>query len=175
MTKRLWIMLLAALMTVGLTAGAHADEHEAADGERQLTPWGKASVGDMVKYKTMGDMLQTLTVKKIGDETVHIEMVMEVNDREMPAQMMEMPRYAKPGEDETPEGVEVEELGTETVAIGDEKVTCEVRKMTMTQDGRTITSKTWTSDDVPGATVKTASDAMGEMTVMMQVVAFKKK
>ncbi len=149
--------------------------HEAGGGKHE-TPWGKATVGDMVKYEMMGGTMATWTVKEVGEEEVEIEMVMEVGGSEMPPQMQTMPRFVT-GDDSagTPPGTEVKDLGTETVTIDGKEVECKVTETKVKMGDKTVTSKVWTSDDVPGGTVKAMSDAMGEMKVMQKVVAFEDK
>ncbi|MFW6132742.1 MAG: hypothetical protein ACOC8F_02505 [Planctomycetota bacterium] len=153
---------------------AATDADAPTGGERELTSWGKADVGDSVTYEGVGGMRQTMTVKKIGDDKVHVEMVVETGGTSMPPQVMKVPRWVTPGDVASAGQPEIEDLGTETLEVDGKEVPCRVRKMTTTVDGKTVTTKTWTSDAVPGGTVKTMSDAMGEMQVMQKVVAFTK-
>ena len=161
----------------GEEAMDEAEEAAAHDaGGDHETPWGKATVGDMVKYEMVGGTMAIWTVKEVGEEEVEIEMVMEVGGREMPPQMQTMPRFVTgDGPGEMPPGAEVKDLGTETVTIDGKEVECKVTETKVKMGDKTVTSKVWTSDDVPGGMVKTMSDAMGEMKVMQKVVAFEDK
>jgi outer membrane biosynthesis protein TonB len=142
----------------------------------QLTPWGKCKEGDWVKMSGMNNMSTTMELVKVGDKTVTVKSTMEMPGMAMPAQEQEYPKYvATGGMGETAAKMVVEDLGTETLEIAGKKIECKVTQVKMEMGGKTITSKSWMSDEVPGGMVKSMSDAMGEMQVMQEVVDFKKQ
>ena len=145
-------------------------------GGKVKTAWADAKVGTMVKYKMMNNMTQTMEVTKVDDENVYVNMTMVMGDKEMPPDEIKMPRFVQPGAAKPTDGpkLEIKDLGTETLDVAGQKITCKVQEIKMKVGEKTITSKTWTSDEVPGGMVKSMSDAMGSMQMMMELIEFKK-
>jgi len=158
-------------------AGPHVKPTPKPAQGKVLTPWGKAKVGDWVKYKSMQAMTMTMEVVKVEATVVHVKTTVAAGGKAMPGQVQPLPRFATGGQPQgmpRPADAEFKDLGSETLTIAGKKIKCKVGQVKMKAGGRLITSKVWTSDDVPGGMVRTLSDAMGKMQVMQEVVAFKK-
>ena len=144
----------------------------------QKTPWSDAKVGDTLVYKMTGGMQQTWQVTKVDDKNATVKITTQMNGMDVPPTEQTYPRTvatASPTVTPSPApGAEVKDLGAETVKIDGQDIKCKVIQSSMKVGDKTITSKAWTSDQVPGGMVKSESDAMGAMGVMMELVSFKK-
>lgn len=141
------------------------------------TLWHDAKVGQTVKSKMPNDIAMQMEVVEVKDRVILIKSTTFMKGKPVSKSLMYFPKFskkteAKEGEKKT--DVKVTDLPDETLKIGDRKVKCKVRKTEMQQNGKTITSIVWTSEDILGQTAKCKSDAMGKMQVMSEVVEFKK-
>jgi len=142
----------------------------------EKTGWYSAKAGDMAKYKIMGGMTQTTEVTKVDENFVYVSISMMMGSQTISTQQQKMPKYQNAGAAPNVEGPkpEIKDLGTEMVEISGKKLTCRVTETKMEAEGRTITSKVWISEDVPGGMVRMMSDAMGKMDVQMELVDFRR-
>ena len=107
----------------------------------------------------------TTTMKEKTDDKIVLETVITMNvqgqEMEMPPTSREVPAelYQSETEPETPEGVEVTELdtGTEEVTVEAGTFECNFVKTKTEMEGMTTEATVWTSDEVPGMTVKMVS------------------
>lgn len=141
--------------------------------------WATAKVGTMVKYKMMGGMTSTHEVIKADEATVTIRSTTSMPNMPegtIPPQERVEPRYYKadPMTADKPANVKVTKKDNQTLEVAGQKLNCEVYETEMTMEGKTIKSIAYVCRDVPGGMVKTESNAMGEMQVMMELVEFKK-
>lgn len=147
-------------------------------GEKVKTAWHDAKVGDTMKYKMMGGTEMTWKVTKVTEQDVTVAQTIVAGGTEVPGTTSTYPRFAEvvAGTEKTkmPSNVTVTNLPDETLDIGGTKITCKVVETKMDANGKTITSKSWTSDQVPGGTVKRMSDMMGSMQVLQELVEFKR-
>lgn len=60
--------------------------------------------------------------------------------------------------------------GEETIDVGGKKVACKWTQVVMKQNGMNTTTKTWTSDDVPGMTAKSETTMSGQMAMKTTMV-----
>jgi len=134
--------------------------------------WASFDVGASVKMKTVTEMagttnetVMTTTMKEKTDDKIVLETVITMNvqgqEMEMPPTSREVPAelYQSETEPETPEGVEVTELdtGTEEVTVEAGTFECNFVKTKTEMEGMTTEATVWTSDEVPGMTVKMVS------------------
>ena len=128
----------------------------------------------MVKYKMQNNMTMTQEVTKVTDETVTVKVTTVIpNVPAMPARTQDFPRYGKPvpgGEEPKPQG---KKLPDQTLTVGGKQIKCEVWEVVNDEAGKKMTSRSFTSKEVPGWMVKSESDAMGKMATMMELVEFK--
>jgi len=123
----------------------------------------------------MNNMTQTQKAVKVTPDVVTLEMVMVMNDKAMPANNVDMPRYGEKGQaGKKPAGVETKKLPNETLTVGGKELLCEVTEVTMKMGDKTITSKSWTCKEVPGWLVRTDSDSSGKMQPVMELVEYTK-
>ncbi|MBN1942221.1 MAG: hypothetical protein JW849_02905 [Phycisphaerae bacterium] len=145
-------------------------------GGNEKTSWHGAKVGQMVKTKMMNDTAMTTEVVEVKDRVVLMKSVTFHKGKPVAKTLMYYPRYYKPVEGKTdakqPE-VKTTDLPDETLKIDGKDVKCKVKKTEMPYEGKTITTITWMSEDVPFQTVKMQNDAMGKMQVVSEVVEFK--
>jgi hypothetical protein len=156
-----------------------APEREPERAARTPTPWGRCQVGDWVRMSGTHDRVITMEVTAVGEETVTVRTTVEMPGLpagSVPAQELEHARFldADAGSTVGAETTGVgEDVGTETLEIAGRRIECRVTQSVFELGGKTVTSRAWTSDEVPGGLVKTMSDATGSMEVMQEVVDFK--
>lgn len=157
-------------------AKTEAPKTEAAAGE-QKSPWAGAKVGDMAKYKGMGGATTVYEVVANNDKETTLKVTMTMGETAMEPTEIKVPVSASgaaTGAGEAPKA-EMKEVGAETVKVGDKELKCKVMESKTTMGDKTVTTKTWLSDEVPGKMVKTESDMMGNMQVVQELVDFKKQ
>jgi hypothetical protein len=176
--------LLCGLVICGLAVSA------AQAGEKVDSPmykhWAKFKPGAFAEMKTestvMADktetksqMTVTMTLKEITPEKAVVEIkavnVMGDKKMEMPPTNQEYPakiEEEKAKEMDTPKkgdnikGAEVIAVGEEEIKVGDKKIKCKWVETKMKQGDSTITSKAWTTEEVPGQVVKTVTSMEGQ-------------
>lgn len=148
-------------------------------------PWDAWAEGSWVEFKTESETAgqvsvtstkQTLVKKDAEEITVKVEgKMVKPAAMDYPASEMKIPRLGKGAMPGTATGdAKVLKQGEEELEIGGKKVKCKWVELEMTMGAGKGTQKVWTSDQVPGATVKslTTSD-MVKSTLM--VTAFEGK
>ncbi|MDD4892048.1 MAG: hypothetical protein PHU85_19170 [Phycisphaerae bacterium] len=186
--KSTLILLCLAALPVGTALAA--DAPAAADpkapasqpaGAETKTLWFDAKVGDTLVYKMPNNLGQVWKVTKVDDKTATVQMVTQMNGKDLSTAEQPFPRVAAAPAVATPTNppattpaVETKQLADEVVKVGGQDLTCKVTQSVMKVGEKTITSKAWTCDKVPGGIVKSESDAMGANAVMMELVEFKK-
>lgn len=158
----------AAMVVAGMllaAGGAYAQQQSS-----EFDKWNDFGVGSSVtlEMETSGmKIAMTTTLKKKEGDKLTVETVTEMSGMKMPGQerVIEKP---KSGGDagaatkcpkcnkEAAAHCKVTEKGKETVKVGDKEIECTVVEMTMSDcDGKESgSSKSWTSKEVPGGTVK---------------------
>jgi len=123
----------------------------------------------------MGDVTITQEVIKVDDNTVTLRM--STSNPALLAPMTtetEIPRYAPPGASSgTPAGAGLK-VGTGKLTIAGKELLTEVWENKVTVEGRTITTRTHISKEVPGGIAKVESDARGQMATIQEVVDYRK-
>jgi hypothetical protein len=166
--------LFAALMCFAFVAIVHADDDMIDNPAYQS--WAKFKVGTWVEYQTdseaMGNkntIITTQTLKTLTPDTatIVIQSSMTVGGKkmDMPPQTQEITSKIKrppapPAAGDAPKT----EQGTEDVQVDGKTYSCKWTEVTSEQNGMKTTSKTWSSDDVPGSIVKIQSSTTGSMT-----------
>jgi len=140
------------------------------------TPWFDMKVGQMVKYNSINEMAMLEEVVEVKDRVVLMKSTTFQKGKPIAKMLMYYPKFTKPVEQkpEAKTDVKTTDLPDETLKIGGKDIKCKVKKTEMPQDGKTITTIMWMSEDVPFGPVKMQSDAMGKMQVIREVVEFKK-
>ncbi len=138
-------------------------------------PWSEAEVGWIAVYKTQGGVKSKMEVVKVEEETITLRTTTIGPDGKVLGGPIEikMPRYDKPG---SPGEVKAKRVlvGTETLTVGGKELECKVWEITTESGGKKINFKSWECEEVPGWSVKSASDMSGEMKVSRELVEYKK-
>lgn len=156
------------------------DKPTTGGGEKISNPWEAWAEGSWVEFKIESEasgmasemtQKQTLVKKEAEELTLKVEGKMtKPAAYEMPASEMKIPLRGSGGGSGKPSG-DMKELGKgeETLEIGGKKVACKWVEYEMTMGAGKGTSKVWTSDQVPGGTVKTEtkSDTMKSVMVLI--------
>ncbi len=174
------VCLCAAVM-VGWSASAVFAEEKVDNPEYKH--WAQFKVGSFSQLKmlstVMGTKAETLTTTTLLELTaekavVEMKMVNEVMGQklEVPATKRDIPAKIEkkdlPDPDlkkgKLPDGTEILEVkkGKEEIKIGDKKIDTEWVETKMKKDDSTITSKAWTSEEIPGRIVKTSTKMEGQ-------------
>lgn len=146
-------------------------------GGKIKTPWHGAKVGQSVKSKMMGNTAMQMEVVEVKDRVLLMKATTFQKGKPISKILMYYPKYVKKqkeAEKDKTSDVKTTALPDETLTISGKKIKCKVQKTEMKQDGKTITSISWTSEEIPGQTAKIKSDSMGQMQVISEVVEFKK-
>jgi hypothetical protein len=156
-------------------APSAGDSSKAASGKSAsstTSPWGAFKVGSYVKMKTtvsmqvMGKAMDTSTESKqtlaelTGDKAV-VEIETTVAGATSKTRM-EMPLTAGVTPAANPGGpAPAFKTGTDTITVGGKTLECKTMEMDTEAGGNKVNTKTWTSDQVPGAMVKSVSTTAG--------------
>ena len=180
---------VAALMFVCGTARAEKKENP------MYTMWAKFKPGSSATISAVSDMAgQTTksetktTLKSVSDDKVVLEMATSMdmggNKMEMPPQSMDIPKMvdvpadAKPTPTDPGKDVKTDaKTAEESVTVKAGTFKAKMTETKMDQGGSKMTSKAWTSDEVPGGVVKMEVVGEGEMkmTVKSELSAMEKK
>ncbi len=144
-----------------------------------MTQTVKAEGQDMTNMVTI-----TLTLKELTPDKAVVEVVQEMNiqgqSTTMPARKMELKAKvpASTTQPAAPDGGKATRLGSgdEEIAVGGKKYKCHWEEWQVESPGGKMTTKAWTSKDVPGGVVKMESsgDMQGaKMTSKSELVEFK--
>lgn len=145
-------------------------------------PWTSFKVGSFAKLKTSTDMevggnkmksestmVQTLKALDADSYTLETEMIIP----NVPPQKSETKIPLK-----GPEGAKTDgpkpKTGSEDVEVAGKKFKCTTTEMETDAGGTKMTTKVWTSDEVPGGTVKSVSKS-ATMTSTTELVEFASK
>lgn len=147
--------------------------------------WASFKVGAMVKTEmttaageAKTQMEQTQTLKSLTPEKAVVEvkmaMVMAGNKTEMPASSMDVPAKVEKAKLDQKVDAEVKE-GTEEIDVVGKKMKCKWIETKMKQGDMTVTSKIWTTTEIPGSMAKMESRMDGQVKseTSMKVVEFK--
>ena len=181
--KSLVACVICGLVVCGLTVSA-VQATEKVDSP-MYKHWAKFKPGAFAEMKaestTMGmktEMTVTMTLKEITPEKAVVEMkgvnVMGDQKTEMPAQKQEWPakvdadtakQMDTPKKGDKIKDAEVLDVkqGEEEVKVGDKKIKCKWVETKIKREDSTITTKAWTSEDIPGQMVKTVMNVDGKM------------
>ncbi len=161
-----------------LAASAFADEIENPAYEN----WAQFKVGAMVEYKTVSDVagnktesVITYTLLEVTDEKAVIEMktstIMAGQKYDTPAVKMEHPAVLEATPEGTTEQPEVEQTkGEESIDAAGQTWATTWYESATDQNGMKTTSRTWTSDDVPGTLVKSVTNIDGAMKMTTEMI-----
>jgi len=193
--KNTWIVLALCAMTVACskteTAAADPAKPAATPAAETKTvavknPWGSFKVGSFVAMKTTmameiagkknnttTEMKMTLVDLSADKATVETEVTAMGQKSKTKA---EMPLTA--AATTTPTGTTpavTPKTGTETITVAGKSLNCKWTEVEMETNGNKVTTKTWTSEEVPGFTVKSVSSTKGttNMETTTEVVDFK--
>ena len=134
--------------------------------------WDSFDVGASVKLKTVTDkagttnetVMTTTMTEKTADQiklSTVITMTVQGQEMELPASERTVEAFLPEGQEEveTPEGVTVTELdsGVEEITVEAGTFECQFVKTKTEMEGMTTEVTVWTSDEVPGQTVKMVS------------------
>lgn len=177
-------LAVAAFMLFGLAGVARAEMID----NPLYKHWAQFKPGTWVTYKQASEAAgnkalteSTVKVKEVTAEKVVLETTSKMEAAgqkiDMPAQAQDVPaKIAKPEVDATQQTKDAPKPkeGEDTVTVGGKPIKCKTMEMTFEANGQKGSSKTWTSDDVPGQMVKmeAKSDAS---TMTMELIAFEKK
>ena len=188
MTRGSWLgFAVAGLVAIG---AAHAQE---TGGWNQYKPgtWTHTrttSVTDApgMKIEAMVESRTTLKEVSAAESTVEVETTttskMNGVETKLPPQsnIMKIPNpvagAVAPAASPAP-GAQGAAQGEETVTVGGKSYKCKTSKLSTPAGGATVTAKTWFSDTVPGALVKSESTTEGETksTIITELVDFEIK
>ncbi len=147
----------------------------------QYKHWAKFKKGAYSKSKSETNMgstkmegEMTTTLKDLSAEKAVIEMksvnIMMGTKTEAPPQSMDIPAKVKKTED-TGKKPEMKE-GDEEIEVAGKKIKCHWVEMVTEQGGQKTTTKTWTTDEIPGQVAKMEM-TNAQMTMKSSVVEFK--
>jgi hypothetical protein len=140
------------------------------------SPWGAFKVGSYVKTKTttsmqvMGKAMDTSTESKTtlaeltADKAVlEVETTVAGNTSKT---RMDMPLTAgvTPTANPSAGPAPAVKTGTDTVTVGGKTLDCKTMEVETEASGNKVNTKVWTSDQVPGAVVKSVSTTSGATT-----------
>jgi hypothetical protein len=175
--------LLCSLLICGLAVSA-AQAGEKVDNP-EYKHWAQFKPGAFSELKTEGNAMgmktkttMTRTLKEITPERAVVEITVATlaggQKMDMPPQKQQIPakieaedarKIEDPKKGDKTEAGEILDVkkGEEEVKVGDKKIKCKWVETKIKQDDQTITSKSWTCEDVPGQIVKTAMTMEGKM------------
>ena len=180
---------LSAVTLVVLAAGAAAAQETTEDPE--FKSWSKFKKGASVTLKSTTDLgkttvvtVITTTLVEVGEDKLVLETVATstINGMEIkvPAMKRDVPKTVTTPkvdkkDDPKADKPKIEE-GTETLKVAGVEVKAKWYKATADVMGTKTESKTWTSDDIPGGTVKMVTKIMGAnpATITLEAIEFKK-
>ncbi len=169
----------------GTGGGSGTGESGGGGGEKISNPWEKWAEGSWVELKitntvpteTEMTQKQTLVKKEAEELTLKVEGKMtKPAAMEMPASDMKLPLKGS-GATGGGGGANTSKVlgkGEEELEVGGKKVKCTWVETEMDAAGSKITVKTWTSDEVPGGTVKSITKGESVNTEMV-AIAFEGK
>ena len=146
-----------------------------AAGEKVETPWANAKVGTMVKMKATGST-NTIEIVKADEQTVTIRMTTVIDAAEGMAPMVNErveQRYTTAAASKAKADAMGQQIGVETLTVAGEQLECTVWEKKMQADDKTITSRMYCCESVPGWLVKMDSDMMGQMQTISEVTEYK--
>jgi len=190
--KKIWIVLALCALTIACskteTASTDPAKPAAAPETKPVAmknPWGSFKVGSYVAMKTTtameiaGQKNNTTTEMKmtlvdLNAEKATLETEMSVMGQKSKTKT-EIPLTAAAA---TPTGAAptvAPKTGTETITVAGKSMNCKWTEIEMEANGNKVTTKTWTSEEVPGFTVKSVSTTKGttNMEATTEVVDFK--
>ena len=154
--------------------------------------WAQFKVGSFAKSKMDNTVkvagmemktktTTTTTLKKLTSEkaVIEVEMVTIANGQEikMPATMQDIPaKIDKPKPEDMPlpkdKSIEKPKIkqGKEVLEVAGKKIKTEWTETTVKQDGNTITTKMWMSEEIPGQTVKMKVKTKGEAEMVGEAI-----
>lgn len=190
MTKIAMLVLAAGCMTCVVAAPAALAESRVVSttGEKidneSYKNWAKFKVGTSVKLKAVSDIAgnkseNTMTYKLVEltaeKAVIEMGMSMKMGDQtmDMPAQKLEqLAKIEKVEPTGEAKDAPKPETGEEEVSVGGKKYKAKWSKLTMEQNGMKTTTKSWTSEEVPGMLLKSETTMEGAMsgTTSMELV-----
>ena len=181
--------LLVGLLVLSLASTISRAEDKGSQPNPEYTHWAKFKVGTWVKLKTVageGDEQQQMSIThKLVELTaekavVETSMSMEAMPMAIPGQRRVIPARLEPPKAEDAASEEAKKVaastkqGEEELTVAGRKIKCQWTEVTLQQDGQTIRTKTWASQEVPGQMVKlegqTADGKMSQLLVGLEVV-----
>ncbi len=133
-------------------------------------------VGSMGPMKFEQRTTITSTLKEVTENEVILHMVTEnvrvMNGQEQKLKSKETdphyPLMAEPPPQVKPAEGEKQETGEEELTISKRKFKCKWTQLVQKIEGSKVTTKTWTSDEMPGNLVKMESSSEGKMNSEMK-------
>ena len=175
------IVICIGVISIALVSVARADD-QTIDNPAYKS-WAKFNKGSSVLYSAetsaMGNTTNITTTQTLMDVTpdnvtlqVASSMVMGGNTMNMPVQTQNIPaKITKPADAPATQPVDASaSTSTEDVQAAGKTFSCKKTMATMSQNGMTVTSTTWTCDDVPGGVVKMEANGSGTMTSTTKMV-----
>jgi hypothetical protein len=136
--------------------------------------WASYKPGSWAKYTIVSDggnfkteMVMTMKLMEVTPEKVTLEYsnTMNVGGQKIdtPPQKSDIPAKTEKaaGDDKTKVDVTTKDAGQEDVAVGGKSYKCKVQETTTKSPQGTATGKSWTSEEVPGGTVKAVTKMEG--------------
>ncbi len=146
------------------------------------TEWASAREGDVLTYRLGDGATMIYEVKRVDDDYAYVD-VRRAGDegaadrgaeRRMPRTVTSADTLRSRLAPSTKGEVQQESLGTETVTLSGRSYSCRVTRATLDLGDRTLTTRTWECDDVPGGVVKRTVETNGETRVQQELIAFER-
>ena len=140
------------------------------------TAWYNARVGDTMVYKMLNNAQQTYTVVKVDDKMVTVAISVLMTGQTPSTVEVRMPRVF---DRDRPRTARCRTAGRSKmpgprITVSGQELTCKVTETLIKAGGQTISTKSWTSNQVPGGIVKTEDYLMGKNQVGMELIEFKR-
>lgn len=141
------------------------------------SPWHDAKVGTRLKYRNVGGTFMVYEVVKADPDTVTVKMTPLNAENEPLGEPIEQvyQRMVKPDSKEAEKHKKYlsNKKGMETVQVAGKSYECDVYETTSTFGGKTIKTRMYMCEDIPGWMVKTESDLSGDMQTQQELIDIK--
>jgi hypothetical protein len=148
-------------------------------------PWAGFKPGSFCRTKTTSkatiqgtdpmttETTMSTTLVAIDEENATVRIEMEAAGTKLPGSEVKIPLKSDPAGMPQP-NFEVTDTGTEVIRIGDRPITCDWKEVVTQVSGNTVTTRMWTSQDVPGFNVKMVSSMAGnvQLETVMELIDY---
>lgn len=139
--------------------------------------WTDAKKGAFMRFRLSNNMEMTYDVKDATDKLVLLETRTSMGGQLLNCSLDWQPRLFKKVEVSETEKIDYEtkttDLPDETVDVGGKSIPCKVRRVWTKVQGVESTSVTWTSSEVPGELVKTATESATGLETIYQLIEWR--